>query len=278
MLPVALAKSTLHEFGRDGHAELCVPESDLAPLLLPYDSESRDLVVGSGHTPGFGARFEAQWVKQTIGDFGIKPDSEAPQRFNDLYVSVSFLGLDDKNRLGSAMRARDIDDIWYAKGRCTLPAVAKVAGTGFFKVQCSSNDNYASIWNRAPTPTSLPNPNELVVATCNFDTPAVGPYSGKSFRTCSRVTKLDGFLVDFHIQEENLPLIQQVDEMVRKKIGEWRANCHLAVPLTHSLDATSTDPSAGIPLYVRRSSYDIDGRSFPTSAALEAFLRDRHPA
>jgi hypothetical protein len=71
----------------------------------------------------------------------------------------------------------------------------------------------------------MPDPNGFVVTTCDYDTPQIGPYAGELFRTCSRVVKLEGFLVDFHIQEENLALIPGIDELMRRKIVEWKANC-----------------------------------------------------
>jgi len=205
---------------------LCVPEADLDPLLLAYNEDSKNLVVGSGHTPGFGARFGAERMRSYLETYRIKAESDAPSRYNDLYVSVGFLGADDQNRLGSAMRARNVEDAWYAKGACVRPAVTTVAGSTYFQIQCAPNDSYASIWDRTPdSAISMPEPNSFVIATCSYDTPQVGPYAGRQFRTCSRVVKLDGFLVDFHIQEENLALIPRIDGLVRGKIAEWKANC-----------------------------------------------------
>jgi hypothetical protein len=93
-----------------------VPAVDLDPTLEPYNDESTHLVVGSGHTPGFGTNFDAVWVKGRIEGYEVKSETEIPRRFSDLYVSIHFLGSNDRQRLGPAMRARDVEDIWYAKG------------------------------------------------------------------------------------------------------------------------------------------------------------------
>src|SRR5665811_1797178 len=54
---LTLVKGDQHTFGVDGKSVLCIPKSDLDPVLLPFADESIDLHVGSGHTPGFAFLF-----------------------------------------------------------------------------------------------------------------------------------------------------------------------------------------------------------------------------
>lgn len=62
--------------------------------------------------------------------------------------------------------------------------------------------------------------------TCRHDLLRSGRYSGAELQTCARVTRLDGFMVSYQVQERNAPLIADLDRFLRAKIAEWRDNCH----------------------------------------------------
>jgi hypothetical protein len=65
----------------------------------------------------------------------------------------------------------------------------------------------------------------VVVATCLYETISAGKFAGQAVRSCRRVVKLDGFLVDYQIQENNLPLYLQLDAFLQSKIAEWKTRC-----------------------------------------------------
>lgn len=223
---VASASTPWHKFGSDGHAILCVSSSVMDSNLLRYNDESTDLRVGHGRTPGFGFLFSAEKVKQLFKDFRIKPEFIGHPYVNQLSGSIDFLGADDQARLGSAMRARDSEDVWYARGRCSSREVTRLSRTDLLEAKCARGDNYASLWNRPPVlGAAMPNPNTFVIATCEYETVQIGPYAGSKRRTCSRVLKTDGFLIDYRFQEENASLIPQFDALLLQKISEWKANC-----------------------------------------------------
>ena len=217
-----------HKFGVNDRAVLCVPESDMDPVLLNQNDESTDLHVGSGRTPGFGFLFGQEKMEADFQNFHIVPKFEGHPYVNALSGSIGFVGPDDQNRLGPSMRARNIADAWYSKGECSRAVIRPLAGTNLFKVKCSAEDKYASIWDRPPdSRKQMPNPNEFVVATCDYADIQIGPYAGNTLRNCSRIMIVDGFILDYEIQEQNLGLVEQIDLMLKRKIVEWERNCQI---------------------------------------------------
>lgn len=228
--PIAAALNDLHWFGVGGAAILCPPSSDLDPALIPYDEESTDLAVGSGHTPGFAFLFDAKTVQNNIssGTFKVFPKLDSIRHVNSLGGSTGFLSKPDSLRLGSAMRARDLLDEWYQAGRCTHRTVTPKGQSNVFEVKCSAGDNYSNILNVAPDRNHpMPDPNSIVVATCNYENIPVGPFEGTTLHSCRRVAIRSSFLLDYQIQKENVPLYQQIDAFLDAKIGAWRRNCSL---------------------------------------------------
>ncbi len=217
-----------HEFGLDGKAALCVPQGDLDPVLIPYNDETTDLAVGSGRTPGFGFLFSADEVVKHLksGSFRTFPEFAEHPYVNRLSGSIGFISAPDAHRLGSAMRARNLEDEWAASGACDHVVATQLQGSDLFEVKCRAKDNYANILNRLPDRTQpLPDPNSVVVATCVYETISDGKFAGRSRRSCTRAVILDGFFVNYRIQEENMPLYRQLDEFFRDKIVEWKGNC-----------------------------------------------------
>lgn len=45
-------------------------------------------------------------------------------------------------------------------------------------------------------------------------------------KTCARRTLIDGFLVEYDLQAQNLALGSDLDRFLAGKIAEWRDNCH----------------------------------------------------
>lgn len=224
----ATDKSAYHEFGVNGKAVLCVPSSDMDPVLISYNDESTDLAVGSGHTPGFGFLFDAHEVQRhlRIGMFRVRPELDGLPHANTLGGSVGFLSLPDSRRLGPAGRARDLEDEWSASGRCPNTVVTPFKQSDILEVKCKATDNYSNVLNRAPDRSKpLPEPNSVVVATCLSETISAGKFKGRTLHSCRRVVILDGFIADYQIQKENLPLYRQIDEFLRNKIVEWKGNC-----------------------------------------------------
>lgn len=217
-----------HEFGVNGKTVLCVPSSDMDPALIPYNDESTDLAVGSGHTPGFGFLFKADQVQShiDIGKFRVFPELNDLPHVNTLGGSVGFLSAPDSRRLGPAMRARDLSDEWYASGDCAGVVVTPLQQGNLFEVKCTAKDNYSNVLNRVPDRSKpLPEPNSVVVATCLSETISAGKFVGHTLRSCRRVVVLDGFIFDYQIQKDNLPLYQQIDRFLRSKIVEWKRDC-----------------------------------------------------
>jgi hypothetical protein len=220
------ASNLLHKFGTDGHAILCVSDSDMDPDLLRYNNESTDLQVGRGRTPGFGFLIDAKSMAGLLKGFRTKPEFKDHPYVNQLSGSIDFLGADDQRRLGSAMRARDLEDAWYSRGRCLGREIRHLGDTGLTEVKCASGDNYSSVWNRPPVSgVSMPSPNSFVVAACEYETLQMGPYAGDELRNCSRILNTDGFLIDYRFQEENADLIPQIDSLLLHKVSEWKKNC-----------------------------------------------------
>jgi hypothetical protein len=215
-----------HIFGINGKPVLCVPESDMDPLVLSYADESTHLVVGSGHTPGFSFVFRPELMRSIIAGYVIVRGFEDHPYVNALSGTVGFLGQDERERFGSAMRARTIEDEWYARDKCPRPIVRSLVGTSLYEVKCSSQADYGAIWNRTPSPTTtMPNPNEFIIATCKYEDIQFGPYKGRSLKNCQRVFIVDQFLIDYRFQEENIAAVPQIDSMMREKLSLWKRNC-----------------------------------------------------
>jgi hypothetical protein len=95
-----------------------------------------------------------------------------------------------------------------------------------YEVKCSAAANYASIWNRPPAPYSKePNPDNFIVATCDYTHVAVGPHRGENLENCSRVFVANIFLVDYRFQEKNTVNVHAMDMMIAKKLLQWQADC-----------------------------------------------------
>ena len=175
-------------------------------------TSSTHLVTGSGHTPGFSFVFRPEVMRSIIAGYVIVPGFEGHPYVNALSGTVGFLGQDDRGRLGSAMRARAIEDVWYARDKCPKPAARSLVGTVLYEVKCSAQADYGAIWNRTPDPkTTMPNPNEFVIATCKYEYIQIGPYKGRNLKNCQRVFIADRFLIDYRFQEENVAAVSQID-------------------------------------------------------------------
>lgn len=215
-----------HAFGVGGKRILCVPEADMDPLLKAYADESTHLQPGFGHTPGFGFMFRPETMKSTIPSYVVVQGFEGHPYANALSGTVGFLDKNDRARLGPAMRARNTKDEWYARDECPRPIVTSLRDAKLFVVKCSANADYATIWNRAPAAlTTMPNPNDFVVATCQYENVRLGPYAGRGLRNCARVVVIDGFLIDYRFQEENTAVIPRIDSMIHEKLAQWSKNC-----------------------------------------------------
>lgn len=230
-LPLAVQatdRTAHHEFGVNGKAVLCVPSSDLDPDLVQANDESTDLAVGSGHTPGFGFLFGADQIQRHLdtGTFRVRPELDGLRHVNTLGGGVGFLSVPDSRRLGSAGRARDLSEEWLANDRCSGVVVTPLKQSNLFEVKCAAADNYSNVLNRTPDRRKpLPEPNSVVVATCLTETISAGKFKGHTLHSCRRVVVLDGFILDYQIQKDNLPLYQQIDRFLRSKIVEWKRNC-----------------------------------------------------
>ncbi len=218
--------SNWHVFGTDGRRILCVPQSDMDPALLRYADESTHLIIGSGHTPGFSFWFPPDLTQSHIDNYSVIPGFTGYPYVNALSGTVGFLGKDDEARLGSAMRARNIDDEWYARSACPHPFVKPLASASMYEIKCSANADYGAIWDRLPDHRiAMPNPNDFVVATCRYETIQLGPYKGRALKNCARIVKIDHFLIDYRFQEENAPLVSRLDLFIRARLSRWRENC-----------------------------------------------------
>jgi hypothetical protein len=219
----------LREFGTNGTAVLCVPTSDMDPALLLYNDESTDLAVGSGHTPGFGFLFDATEIQNHLeeGTFLVRTELNGLPYVNDFGGSIHFVSQPDSHRLGSAMRARDLEDEWGARGRCTKVSVEPLEKSGLLEVKCSASDNYSNIVDRKlDQSVDMPEPNTFVVATCIHEKMSAGKFTGLSLDSCRRVFIAGGFLIDYQIQKPNLRLYKQIDAFLVSKLSQWQKNCH----------------------------------------------------
>jgi hypothetical protein len=224
---IVLVGGYQHVFGIGGKPVLCVPESDMDPAVLRFADESTDLHVGSGHTPGFSFLFSSRFMRSVIDGYSSVPGFDALPYVNNLSGTVHFLGQDDRARLGPSMRARNISDEWYSRDKCPQPIV-KPLEVRLYEVRCNAGANYSTIWNRAPDPTMMmPNPNEFIIATCNYKNILFGPDRGMSLRDCNRVVIINGFLVDYRLQEENVKFVSEIDALIRNKLSEWERNCSI---------------------------------------------------
>jgi hypothetical protein len=219
----------LHEFGTNGTAVLCVPTSDMDSTLLPYNDESTDLAVGSGHTPGFGFLFDAAEIQSHLeeGIFRVRPELNGLPHVNTLGGSVGFLSLPDSHRLGPAGRARDLADEWTARGRCAETSVEPFEKSDLFEMKCLASDNYSNLVDRKPDKTvDMPKPNTFVVATCIHEKISAGKFTGLSLEWCRREFVAGGFLFDYQIQKPNLRLYKQIDAFLVSKLSQWQKGCH----------------------------------------------------
>lgn len=220
------AQSDLHVFGVGGKPILCVPTTELDPLLLQYADSGVDNRPGSGRVPGFAFWFSPESIRAFSPRYVVVMALDGHPYANALLGTVGFLGEDDRKRLGPSMRARAVEDQWYGQGQCSNRAIAPLVGIGFFKIQCEAIADYAAVWNRAPSPSmTMPVPDEFVVATCRYAEVNRGPYAGQIFKNCTRVINTGELLVEYRIQEENMNLIPDLDLTVRHRIAQWKENC-----------------------------------------------------
>ena len=232
LLPLILVALTgMHVFGIGGKPILCVPESDLNPDLMGFNDESTHLEPGNGHTPGFAAFFSLAEMRRRFGTrYSSDPVFGNSPALTGLEVTVTLLSDADAHRLGPAMRARDIDDIWHGTGACPNATTQPLAGSHLYVARCSPNSSYSSLWNRnRNSKEEMPNGNTFVVATCDYDTIAFGPYKGHDLRECTRILIFDGFMIDYRFTEQNAVLIEQFDAFLKDKIAQWRNNCSKAI-------------------------------------------------
>jgi len=214
-----------HQFGVNGRAALCVPDSDMDRDLVEFNEESKNLKLQPGWTPGFGFLFAPNRVREDISAFRDSKEFGWHPYANALSGSVGFLDMSDRGRYGSSMRARDVRDIWTSTGTCSKSEIVQIEG-GLYSAKCSPADDYSSIWNRRPRLSeAMPNPDDFVVATCRDERIDVGPHSGATMRTCSRVILISEYIVDYRFQEANVRFIADMDTLLAKKIAEWRRNC-----------------------------------------------------
>lgn len=214
-----------HEFGVNGAAVLCVPTKDLDPNLLLENNESVNLAPRAGWTPGFGFLFSQDVVRDRVRAFHVVQGLADHSYANKLSGSIGFVSSVDQGRYGPSMRARNIEEIWSASGRCADRKVELLA-PALYRAKCSVRDDYSSIWNRLPDAQEpMPNPDSFVLATCRYDAVTIGRYAGIEMKRCSRVIERDGFIVDYRFQESNVALIRELDAFMSSKIAEWQNNC-----------------------------------------------------
>ncbi len=226
--PSIAASNQVSRFGVGGTAVLCPPISDLDPLLIPYNPVSTDLVVGSGRTPGFAFLFDKKIVQGNINPrvFKVFPSLDAIRSVNSLSGVVGFLSVADSLRLGPAMRARDLSDEWYKTDRCAHSISVPMGRSNLVEVKCSAVDNFSNVLNVTPDGARpMPTPNSIVIASCNEDHIPVGPFAGATLHPCRRVVIHQGFMLDYQIQRDNVPLYSDIDSFLFGKIEEWRRNC-----------------------------------------------------
>jgi hypothetical protein len=97
------------------------------------------------------------------------------------------------------MRARDLLEEWNQTDRCRQRTVTSIGQSGLFEVKCDSHDNYSNVLNVMPSRNaSMPEPNSIVVASCNDDYIPVGPFAGTTLYTCAR-----NRLFYFHFRIQN---------------------------------------------------------------------------
>ena len=215
-----------HIFGVGGKPVLCVKDADMDPLAKSYADESTHLKPGSGHTPGFPFLFGPDTMKSIIPEYVVVPGFEGHPYVNTLSGGIGFLGQDDRGRFGPAARARAVEEEWYARGDCTNLVIKSLMNTDLYEVKCNAKANYSAIWNRLPEPKkSMPNPHEFVVAACQEEHLTIGLYSGRTLKNCTRIAIIDEFYIDYKFQEDNAPIIPQIDLMIIDKIIQWKRNC-----------------------------------------------------
>jgi hypothetical protein len=73
----------------------------------------------------------------------------------------------------------------------------------------------------------MPEPNSIVVASCNDDYIPVGPFAGTTLYTCARVIVRSTFILEYKIQKVNLPLYHQIDAFLEDRIRAWERNCSI---------------------------------------------------
>lgn len=223
---LALAGGHQHVFGINGNPVLCVPDSDMDPALVRYADESTDLHPGPGRIPSFSFLFSSRFMQSIISGYSIVPGFREHAYVNTLSGTVGFLGWDDRLRFGPAMRARNLEEEWYARDECPEPTVTPIPDTGLYEVRCRAGANYSAIWNRAPDPkVSMPKPNEFIVATCQYEHISFGPYADHNLSTCARIVIIEGFRVDYRFQQKNVEFVPQIDSLIRSKLFEWERNC-----------------------------------------------------
>ena len=216
-----------HEFGENGLAQLCVPDSDLNPYTAAFNNESRNLRPQSGWAPGFGFLFDEARVRRSIPEFRSSPALDKHIFWNKLVGSIGLVHISDWTRWGPAMRARSVEDLWTASGPCSARTFEQLEG-GLYRAKCSAKDDWASIWSRISNASEpMPPENDFVVAACNYRWINTKAFPGTDVRECSRVILHDGLIIDYHLQETNIMFFDRIDEFLKSKVRQWRQNCLL---------------------------------------------------
>lgn len=188
-------------------------ESSLVEMfkgVVGVDDNSRDRLL----------LFEAKELAAEIPGYQIQDGKVT----NDINVLLSILTDAERGRYLDSMHRNG--DLWYGKGLYTGRVVEPYPGRPWFKVFHNfKGQRWDSVWELLK---QYPNANQLIpedisdywIASCSVSKGTPTP-SGQHISCTSRII-FDHIMIEFHVAEQNLSVIDQVQDYLKSKVMSWQ--------------------------------------------------------
>jgi len=215
-----------YRFGTHGAPQLCVPTSDVDPDGIKYANVSLKLEPRDGHYPSVPILFRGSLIKSYIPGFYVDPEFRDDPGINGISSSINFLDSGGAHKIGPALRAANLRELWYAQPPCQHRLIEKLRGSALYRAHCSNDDIQVLLLTKDPDLKSpLPDRDTLVAATCSDGNIKYGVHAGHTVHPCRRVFVFDHFMIDYRFLQQNAGFLHAMDDFLRRKIRGWKSAC-----------------------------------------------------
>jgi hypothetical protein len=167
-------------------------------------------------------------MKNSIPGFIVDSSYQWDQPVNSLFGEVRPLDASGQ-RVNWSLRGRNLKEIWLKQPPCERATFARIGISDVYFAQCVPGSQFGLLYHGTPAELS---PKKLhtsfpVLATCWKTQIAAGVHRGKNLTNCTRVLANGNLLISYHFQAYEAGLIDAFDNLMRRKISEWRSDCPL---------------------------------------------------